>query len=169
MNKRDRRPSYSRVLIGAVVFIYAIINFVWNLDHPNYAGFALFLIIGGLLVVSGLLRKRSRRDWIKDEYTRQLAEDGNLKSADTKARLSYVIGWVLILLALAWIYYGTRRFGANQLNFILGIAVCIALPGWLLTAYQSVVKGIGEFHAIRKARQRRSKDEGVTTRKIGPD
>lgn len=158
MDKRVRRPSYIRTVIGGAICAFAIVKFAIHLDHPNYIGFAFFLIVGLLLIVTGLTRRYMRRDWINDEYARQLAADDTLRRSNTKARLYYLVGMGFIILALVWIYYGTKRFGPNQLDFTLEIAAGIAAPGLLLTIYRAVVIGIGRFRAIQRAHQRLARE-----------
>jgi 4-amino-4-deoxy-L-arabinose transferase-like glycosyltransferase len=159
MAERVRRSSYIRTWIGVAICLYAVTNFSWHLDRPNYIGLAVFLVVGVLLIASGFMRSYTRRDWINEEYAKQLAVDDGLKRSDARARLFRVAGLILALFAVVWIIYGMNRFGPAKWTFTLEIAACIAAPGLALMAYHSVIVGVGQFRAIRRAREKLSNDE----------
>jgi peptidoglycan/LPS O-acetylase OafA/YrhL len=156
MTKRTRQRDYVCIVVGVLIGIYAVARLAWHSLHPNYLGFFTFLVIGVILAISGLMRRRTTRDWIKEEYAKDAAVDPKVRRSRDRARLANALGLLLLVAAVGSTYFEFRYADAN---YVFIIQMCLGVAGLALIAYSAVAHGMGEYRAIRRARDSQSRDK----------
>jgi hypothetical protein len=137
--------KYVHVGLSLIIFLVGVVALV---KQSNLIFFAVCFLVSALVYAGPRYLRNSQAQDLA--YRTYFASNDDARAADARSRWISMIGWLVLALAVLWMWTASKFIDPNNVLLIFGVAAGLILVGVILTAYRDATVALGKFRATRR-------------------